>query len=144
MLGAQGLWTGRDLYRATPAVTQGLGFSSFIQRTAPINRLLRHTRGFWGPNLTRILTGRRAMTMRTKCYMYYHVTLDGIRTLYSVTTTSYQTGLTYHSWIFCSQIQSWNILNLPGLMASNLSTAPCWWFSRLTGSTTSGLYRNRE
>jgi hypothetical protein len=34
MLGAQGLWAGRDLYRATPAVTRGLGFSGLIRRTA--------------------------------------------------------------------------------------------------------------
>jgi hypothetical protein len=27
MLGTQGLWAGRDLYRATPAMTRGLGFS---------------------------------------------------------------------------------------------------------------------
>jgi hypothetical protein len=27
MLGAQGLWAGNDLYRATPAVTRDLGFS---------------------------------------------------------------------------------------------------------------------
>jgi hypothetical protein len=33
MLGAQGLWAGRDLYRATPAVTWGLGFSGHIWRT---------------------------------------------------------------------------------------------------------------
>jgi hypothetical protein len=36
MLGAQGLWEGRDLYLATPAVTRGLGFSGLIRRTAPI------------------------------------------------------------------------------------------------------------
>jgi hypothetical protein len=36
MLGAQGLQAGRDLYRATPSVTQGLGFSGLIRRTAPI------------------------------------------------------------------------------------------------------------
>jgi hypothetical protein len=36
MLGAQGLWAGRDLYLATPAVTRDLGFSSLIRRTAPI------------------------------------------------------------------------------------------------------------
>jgi hypothetical protein len=57
MLGAQGLWAGRDLYRVTPAVTRGLGFSGLIRRTAPISRLLRHTRGCGGPILTRILTG---------------------------------------------------------------------------------------
>jgi hypothetical protein len=57
MLGAQGLWAGRDLYRATPAVTRDLCFSGLIRRTAPFNRLLRHTWGCGGPILTRILTG---------------------------------------------------------------------------------------
>jgi hypothetical protein len=57
MLGAQGLWSGRDLYRATPAVTRGLGFSGLIRKTAPFSRLLRHTRGCGGSILTRILTG---------------------------------------------------------------------------------------
>jgi hypothetical protein len=61
MLGAQGLRAGRDLYRATPAVTWGLGFSGFIRRTAPFSRLLQHTRGCGGPILTRILKGRSAM-----------------------------------------------------------------------------------
>jgi hypothetical protein len=42
MLGAQGLWAGRDLYRATPTVTRGLSFSSLVRRTAPFSRLLRH------------------------------------------------------------------------------------------------------
>jgi hypothetical protein len=57
MLGAQGLWAGRDLYRATPTVTRGVGFSGLIRRTAPFSRLLRHTRGCGGFILTRILTG---------------------------------------------------------------------------------------
>jgi hypothetical protein len=57
MLGAQGLWAGRDLYRATPAVTRDLGFSGLIRRTAPFSRLLRQTRGCGGSILTRILTG---------------------------------------------------------------------------------------
>jgi hypothetical protein len=45
MLGAQGLWAGRDLYRATPTctVTRGVGFSGLIRRTAPFSCLLRHT-----------------------------------------------------------------------------------------------------
>jgi hypothetical protein len=51
MLGAQGLWAGRDLYRATSAVTLGLGFSGLIRRTAPLSRLLRHARG-WRVGLT--------------------------------------------------------------------------------------------
>ena len=57
MLGAQGLWAGRGLYSATPAVTRGLGFSGLIRRTAPFSRLLRHSRGCGGSILTRILTG---------------------------------------------------------------------------------------
>jgi hypothetical protein len=58
MLGAQGLWTRRDLYRATPAVTRGLVFSGLIRRTAPFICLLRHTRGCGGSILTWILTGQ--------------------------------------------------------------------------------------
>jgi hypothetical protein len=57
MLGAQVLWAGRDLYRATPAVTRHLGFSGLIRRTAPFSRLLWHTRGCGGSILTRILMG---------------------------------------------------------------------------------------
>jgi hypothetical protein len=48
MLGAQGLWAGRDLCSATPAVTRDLGFSGLIGRTVPFNCLLRHTRGCGG------------------------------------------------------------------------------------------------
>jgi hypothetical protein len=46
MLCAQGLWAGRDLYRATPAVTRDLGFSGLIRR------------GCRGTLLTQILTGK--------------------------------------------------------------------------------------
>jgi hypothetical protein len=60
MLCAQGLWIGRDVYRATPAVTRNLGFSGLIRRTAPFSRLLRHTRGC-GES---ILTG----TSRVLCF----------------------------------------------------------------------------
>ena len=59
MLGAQGLWAGRDLYRVTPTVTRGLGFSGLIRRTAPFSRLLRLTRGCGGSIITRIVTGIR-------------------------------------------------------------------------------------
>jgi hypothetical protein len=45
MLGAQSLWAGRVLYRATPAVTWDLGFSSLSWRTASFSRFLWHTRG---------------------------------------------------------------------------------------------------
>jgi hypothetical protein len=41
MLGAQGLWAGRDPYHATPAAIRDLGFSGLIRGTAPINCLLR-------------------------------------------------------------------------------------------------------
>jgi hypothetical protein len=56
MLGAQGLWAGRDLNGVTPTVTWGLGSSSLIRRTAPFSRLLRHTMGCGGSFLTRIFT----------------------------------------------------------------------------------------
>jgi hypothetical protein len=57
MLGAQGLWAGRDLYRTTPSVKWDLGFSGLIQRTTPFCRFLRHTRGCEGFIVIRILTG---------------------------------------------------------------------------------------
>jgi hypothetical protein len=57
LLGAQGLWAGRDLYRVTPAVTRDIGFFGLIRMTAPFSRLLRHAWGCGGPILTRILTG---------------------------------------------------------------------------------------
>jgi hypothetical protein len=57
MLGAQGLWAGRHLFRATHAVTQGLGFSGPIRRTAPFSHLLRHIRECGESILTWILTG---------------------------------------------------------------------------------------
>jgi hypothetical protein len=57
MLGAQGLWAGRDLYRATPTVSRDLGFSGLIRRTAPFSRLLRLTMGCARSILTRIHTG---------------------------------------------------------------------------------------
>jgi hypothetical protein len=64
MLGAQGLRVGRDLYRATPAVTRGLGFSGLILTNAPFSRLLRHTRGCGESNPTWILSGDRLMKHR--------------------------------------------------------------------------------
>jgi hypothetical protein len=57
MRGAQGLWAGRDLYRATPAVIRNLGFTGLIRRTAPFSRLVRHTRGCGRSILTQIPTG---------------------------------------------------------------------------------------
>jgi hypothetical protein len=82
MLGAQGLSAGRDHYRATPAVTRGLGFffrsypkdcpiqspltthkgmlrtySSPDPHWSPFIRLIRHTRGCGGPILAWIFTG---------------------------------------------------------------------------------------
>jgi hypothetical protein len=35
MLGAQGLWAGMDLYRATPAVTRDLNFSGLMRSEGP-------------------------------------------------------------------------------------------------------------
>jgi hypothetical protein len=44
-LDTQGLWAGRDLYRATPAVTRDLGLPGLIRRTAPFSHHLRHKMG---------------------------------------------------------------------------------------------------
>jgi hypothetical protein len=41
MLGALGLWAGRDRCRATAAVTWDLGFFGLIRRNFPFSRLLR-------------------------------------------------------------------------------------------------------
>jgi hypothetical protein len=65
MLSALGLWAGRDLYCATLAVTQDLGFSGLVQRTAPISCLLRHTRGCGGSILTRILRAQHRRKTKT-------------------------------------------------------------------------------
>jgi hypothetical protein len=70
MLGAQGLWAGRDLYCATPIVTQDLGFSGLIRRTAPFSRLLRHAWGCWGSILTRILMGLESLHVTIKHQEY--------------------------------------------------------------------------
>jgi hypothetical protein len=74
-LGAYGLWAGRDLYHATPAVTWDLGFSGLIQRTAPFSRLLRHTEGCAGPILTRILTGPKRNFINNDGYADYSMLL---------------------------------------------------------------------
>jgi hypothetical protein len=55
-----------DLFRATPAVTRGLGFSGLIRSTAAFCRLLRHTRGCGGFIPTRILTGSHSVTSYDK------------------------------------------------------------------------------
>jgi hypothetical protein len=56
MLCAQGLWSWRSLYLATPTVTRDFGFSDLIQRTTPFSRLFWHEWGCRGSILTQILT----------------------------------------------------------------------------------------
>jgi hypothetical protein len=77
MLGARGLWAGRDLYHATPAVTRGLSFSGLIRRTAPFGRLLQHTRGCGGLILTRILMGLCRMEVLQKYRRRWGIHLHG-------------------------------------------------------------------
>ena len=87
MLGAQGLWAGRDLYCATPAVTWDLGFSGLIGRTAPFSRLLRHTRGCGGSILIRILTGRQSVVIRNqKTTVWWSKKSDQTHEIYSIRT----------------------------------------------------------
>jgi hypothetical protein len=100
MLSARGLWAGRDLYRATPAVTRGLGLSGLIRRTAPFSRLLRHTRGCGGPILTRVLTGRElqrgssTVSVQTKmvcdslCYTYIYMYICNCFLLHNTVTSN--------------------------------------------------------
>jgi hypothetical protein len=71
MLGAQGLWAGRDLYCATPALTRDLDFSGLIRRAAPFSR---HARGCGGSLLPRILSGlfiRKKKTTKTQIVLQH-------------------------------------------------------------------------
>jgi hypothetical protein len=61
LLGAQGLWAGKYLYRATPTVKRDLAFCGLIRRTAPFIRLLRHAWGCIWPFLTWVLTGHQSI-----------------------------------------------------------------------------------
>jgi hypothetical protein len=69
MLDAQGLQAGRDLYRATPAVTQGIGFTCLIRRTTPFSCLLGHTRGCGRPILTEKIMAIKLFTTVHKMYL---------------------------------------------------------------------------
>jgi hypothetical protein len=82
VLGAQGLWAGRDLYRATPSLTWDLGFSGLIRRTAPFNRLLRHAWGCGGSILTRILTGIRYYCKILRVISCRHAFLGGCHSFF--------------------------------------------------------------
>ena len=47
---------GRDLYRATPAVTRDLGFCGLVRRTAQTSSPFTTSKGYLGPIFTQILT----------------------------------------------------------------------------------------
>jgi hypothetical protein len=97
IFGAQGLWAGRDLYQATPAVTCGLGFTCLIRRTAPFNRLLRLARGPFGMRRTysnpdphgshsikcKCKTKLHLLTEKTHEHLVYPVRIDPTPTLVS-------------------------------------------------------------
>jgi hypothetical protein len=65
-------WSGKNLFRATPAVTRGLGFSGLIRRTAAFSRFLRHIRGCGGSILTRILTGSHFKAVYLLFHAFFH------------------------------------------------------------------------
>jgi hypothetical protein len=107
MLGPQGLWAGRDLYRATPAVTQDLGFSSLIRRTAPFSRHLRHMRGCGESILTQILTG--CFVLWKNVPIYYKITIN--HTYIKRGSTLYHIKALSISWRSCRlQCTSWRTL----------------------------------
>jgi hypothetical protein len=57
MLGAQGLWAGRDYLSSHTCCNTGPQFVRFHPKDRPIQSLQRHAWGCRGPVLTRILTG---------------------------------------------------------------------------------------
>ena len=93
MLVAQGLWAGRDLYRTTPAVTPDLSFAGLIRRTAPISRLLRHTRGCGGSILARILSGVNHFDL--KCLVTFFLIL--------ITLYAYIIMIAHIQFVACEQ-----------------------------------------
>jgi hypothetical protein len=71
MLVVQGLRARRDLYRATPAVTLGLGFSGLIRRTAPFRHLLRQVQGCWAWILTIIFNIGNQRYSKCMCLVHF-------------------------------------------------------------------------
>jgi hypothetical protein len=70
MLGAQGRWAGRDLYRATPAVTRDLGFP--VLSEGPL-----HTVAFYDTQEgvddlfpTRIITNQKEISLANSLLVY--------------------------------------------------------------------------
>jgi hypothetical protein len=64
-LGAQGLWAGRDLYRATPSIRH----RASICPVSFERRLLRPARRCWGPIITQSLTGPYSVYLTTPNFM---------------------------------------------------------------------------
>ena len=60
------LWSlmGRDLYRATPAVTRGLAVCGLIQRTAPIQSHCTRNKGHRGPFFNPVSHGIKKKEMK--------------------------------------------------------------------------------
>jgi hypothetical protein len=65
MLSAKGLWAERDLYCATPAVTQILSFFSLLWMTTPFSRFLQPRKGLPRTSiLTWILTSHHSVASK--------------------------------------------------------------------------------
>ena len=70
--GKNDLWAGRDLYRATPAVSRGLGFCSLIRRTRPLlmdTRLVRQAREHTEDPLPRLFITSLLKRNGRVCYL---------------------------------------------------------------------------
>jgi hypothetical protein len=80
MLGAQGLWAGRDLYRATPTATRDLGFYGLIRKTGThvpqwdSNPRLKDHQIFEPDALTTAPRGRLQKDLRVFSYASLHLT----------------------------------------------------------------------
>jgi hypothetical protein len=106
MLGAEALRVGRDLYRATSAVTQGFGLPGLIRRTTSFSHLLRSTRECVGSILTRILTDFPKVAALCKGGVNT-IPVTGLRSRYCNCVCLYVNPRVYYIW--CKQCGIWEI-----------------------------------
>jgi hypothetical protein len=110
MLGAWGLWAGRDLHRATPAVTRDIGFSGLIRRTAPFSRLFRIISLLHSSILRRISFNFMAQYLMFRFYKFHNFVFR-ISNFFGLSTTE-ETWLV-EMRIWCIKIGIVSVLHYP-------------------------------